>query len=39
VQRYHDEGNGFRKCQKRFGVTYAAWIKAIGLLGADAAPT
>jgi 5-methylcytosine-specific restriction endonuclease McrA len=29
VQRYHDEGNGFVKCQKRFGVTHAAWTKAI----------
>ncbi len=29
IQRYHDEGNGFRACQQRFGFTHRAWVKAI----------
>ena len=29
VQRYYDEGHGFRKCADRFGFCHAAWIKAI----------
>ena len=29
IQRYHDEGNGFRACQQRFGFTHTAWVKAI----------
>src|SRR5690242_11220187 len=29
VQRYHDEGLGFVECQRRFGSTHTAWIKAI----------
>jgi hypothetical protein len=29
VQRYHDRGHGFVECQKRFGFTHTAWIKAI----------
>ena len=29
IQRYHDEGHGFVECQKRFGFSHTAWIKAI----------
>ncbi len=29
IQRYHDEGHGFVECQRRFGFTHTAWIKAI----------
>jgi 5-methylcytosine-specific restriction endonuclease McrA len=29
VQKYHDQGNGFVACQKRFGFTHGAWNKAI----------
>ncbi len=29
VQEYHDKGHGFVECQKRFGFTHTAWIKAI----------
>jgi len=29
VQQYHDLGHGFVACQKRFGFTHTAWIKAI----------
>jgi 5-methylcytosine-specific restriction endonuclease McrA len=29
VQRYADEGHGFVECQKRFGFSHTAWIKAI----------
>lgn len=29
VQRFHDEGHGFVECQKRFGFSHTAWVKAI----------
>jgi 5-methylcytosine-specific restriction endonuclease McrA len=29
VQQYHDLGHGFVACQRRFGFTHTAWIKAI----------
>jgi hypothetical protein len=29
IQRYHDEGHGFRACLKMFGCTHAAWRKAV----------
>jgi hypothetical protein len=29
IQSFHDEGNGFVACQKRFGFTHTAWTKAI----------
>ena len=29
IQRYHDEGHGFVECQKRFGFSHTAWVKAI----------
>lgn len=29
IQRYHDEGHGFVECQKKFGFTHTAWVKAI----------
>jgi 5-methylcytosine-specific restriction endonuclease McrA len=29
VQEYHDKGHGFVACQRRFGFTHTAWIKAI----------
>lgn len=34
VQRYHDEGHGFRECRARFGMAHATWKRAIseGLL-------
>ena len=30
IQRYHDEGHGFVECQKLFGFSHTAWVKAIG---------
>ncbi len=29
IQAFHDEGHGFAACRQRFGVTAAAWRKAI----------
>lgn len=29
IQRYHDAGNGFVACQKRFGFSHTAWVKAL----------
>lgn len=29
IQQYHDEGHGFIECQKKFGFSHTAWIKAI----------
>lgn len=29
VQRFYDAGNGFVACQKRFGFSHTAWIKAV----------
>ena len=29
IQRYHDEGHGFVDCQRHFGFTHTAWIKAL----------
>lgn len=29
IQKYHDEGHGFVACQKRFGFTHTAWVKAV----------
>lgn len=29
VQQYHDLGHGFVECQRRFGFSHTAWIKAI----------
>lgn len=29
VQAYHDAGYGFVECQRRFGFTHTAWMKAI----------
>lgn len=40
VQAYHDEGYGFVECQRRFGFSHTAWIKAIksGRLRSKATP-
>src|ERR1700738_4082004 len=29
VQRYYDEGHGFVECQKVYGFSHTAWVKAI----------
>jgi 5-methylcytosine-specific restriction endonuclease McrA len=29
IQQYHDEGHGFVECQRKFGFSHTAWIKAI----------
>jgi len=29
VQRYHDEGHNFVQCQREFGFSHTAWVKAI----------
>src|SRR6185437_14960150 len=29
IQRYHDEGHGFVECQRKFGFSHTAWVKAI----------
>jgi 5-methylcytosine-specific restriction endonuclease McrA len=29
IQEYHDLGHGFVECQKRFGFSHTAWVKAI----------
>lgn len=29
IQRYHDLGHGFVECQRRFGFSHTAWVKAI----------
>lgn len=29
VQAFHDEGHGFVECQKRFGFSHTAWVKAV----------
>lgn len=29
IQAYHDKGYGFVDCQKRFGFSHTAWVKAI----------
>lgn len=29
IQQYHDEGHGFVECQRHFGFSHTAWIKAI----------
>jgi HNH endonuclease len=29
IQSYHDEGHGFVQCQKKFGFSHTAWVKAI----------
>src|SRR5262249_3535797 len=40
VQRYHDEGHGFVDCQRKFGFSHTAWVKAIkrGRLRSKATP-
>lgn len=40
VQRYHDAGHGFVECQRRFGFSHTAWVKAIkrGTLRTSEAP-
>jgi 5-methylcytosine-specific restriction endonuclease McrA len=39
IQRYYDEGHGFVECQKRFGFTHCAWMKAIKRGRLRVAPT
>lgn len=29
IQRYHAEGHGFVECQRRFGFSHTAWVKAL----------
>jgi 5-methylcytosine-specific restriction endonuclease McrA len=29
VQAYHDDGHGFVECQRKFGFSHTAWVKAI----------
>ena len=29
IQQYHDEGHGFVECQRKFGFSHTAWVKAI----------
>ncbi len=29
VEKYYNEGHGFTECERRFGFTHTAWIKAI----------
>ncbi|HEY8315082.1 MAG TPA: HNH endonuclease [Candidatus Baltobacteraceae bacterium] len=29
IQRYHDEGNTFVECQRHFGFSHTAWVKAL----------
>jgi 5-methylcytosine-specific restriction endonuclease McrA len=29
IQKYHDLGHGFVECQKHFGFSHTAWVKAI----------
>ena len=29
IQSYHDAGHGFVQCQRRFGFSHTAWVKAI----------
>lgn len=29
IHQYHDEGHGFVECQRHFGFSHTAWIKAI----------
>jgi hypothetical protein len=29
IQRYHDKGHGFVECQRRFGFSHTAWVKAL----------
>jgi len=29
VQRFADQGNGFVECQRRFGFSHTAWVKAL----------
>lgn len=29
IQRFHEDGHGFVECQKRFGFSHTAWVKAI----------
>jgi 5-methylcytosine-specific restriction endonuclease McrA len=29
IQEYYDEGHGFVECQKRFGFSHTAWVKAL----------
>ncbi|HET6893819.1 MAG TPA: HNH endonuclease [Candidatus Baltobacteraceae bacterium] len=29
IQRYHDEGHSFVECQRHFGFSHTAWVKAI----------
>lgn len=29
IQQYHDEGHGFVECQRHFGFSHTAWVKAI----------
>jgi hypothetical protein len=36
IQAYHDQGHGFVECQRRFGFSHTAWIKAIKLEKLDA---
>jgi 5-methylcytosine-specific restriction endonuclease McrA len=40
IQRYHDQGHGFVACARRFGLTHAAWRKALqrGAIGIGLAP-
>jgi 5-methylcytosine-specific restriction endonuclease McrA len=30
IQAYIDDGNGYVKCHKHFGIAHATWVKAIG---------
>lgn len=40
VQTFHDEGHGFIECQRKFGFSHTAWVKAIksGRLRTKATP-
>lgn len=40
VQTFHDEGHGFVECQRKFGFSHTAWVKAIksGRLRTKATP-
>ena len=29
IQQFHDAGNSFTQCQRRFGFSHTAWVKAI----------
>ena len=29
IQKFHDEGNSFTECRRRFGFSHTAWVKAL----------